>query len=373
MADVAHEEQAAPRQGQLAAVRRCVGPVLVEDAGEGLAVLGDLFGEVALVHAQPVAVSEHLVVGVDGGHGVLEVHDRGDRRLQHDILDAGRVGGADGGVRVDEDLDVQAVVLQQDGPLGRAELAGVADELVGRRQARRQVVAEGDQQLAVVDFQPGRLAPRAGGQRNGAVEEFPRVGDDLVAAHWVIAGVGAGLHLLGAVVLRDHVGAVQRVVQRTPAGVGGVEREPRVEDRHHQLRTRGRGDLVVDTGGGDGEVVRLGLQVADLGEELLVAVGVDRLDDVLAVVLVDLRLQVLAAGEQVLILRAEIGDDLVDARPEAVRVDVGARKRLVVDEVVQHLGDAQVPHRHAVGHFSSLKAVDPAYPAVPGAIRRQPR
>ena len=75
----------------------------------------------------------------------------------------------------------------------------------------------------------------------------------------------------------------------------------------------------------------------------------------LAVALVDLRLQIVAAGQQVLVLGAEIGDDLVDARPEAVGVDVGARQRLVVDEVVQHLGDAQVSHRHAIGHFSSLK------------------
>jgi len=76
---------------------------------------------------------------------------------------------------------------------------------------------------------------------------------------------------------------------------------------------------------------------------------------VLPVVLVDLRLQVVAAGEQVLILGAEVGDHLVDARPEAVGVDAGARQCLIVDEVVEHLGDAQVSHRHAVGHFSSLK------------------
>ena len=65
-----------------------------------------------------------------------------------------------------------------------------------------------------------------------------------------------------------------------------------------------RGDLVVDAGGGDGEVAGFGQQVADLGEELLVGVGVERRDDALAVPLVDLGLQVVAAGQQVLILRA---------------------------------------------------------------------
>ena len=136
VADVAHEQQAAPGQGQLAAVRGGVGAVLVERTGEGLAVLGDLFGQVAAVQPEPVAVAEHLVVGVDGRDRVLEVHDRGDRGLQHDVLDACGVGGADGGVGVDQDLDVQAVVAQQHRPMGRAELAGVADELLGRRPAR---------------------------------------------------------------------------------------------------------------------------------------------------------------------------------------------------------------------------------------------
>ena len=64
-----------------------------------------------------------------------------------------------------------------------------------------------------------------------------------------------------------------------------------------------------------------------------------------------------------------------------VGIDIGARQRLVVDEVVQHLGDAQVAHRHAIGHFSSLSrrccvsavTVDPAYPPVTAAIRRAAR
>ncbi len=207
----------------------------------------------------------------------------------------------------------------------------------------------------------------------------PGVGDDLVAADLVVA-----LALLGAVVLGDDVGAVERVVERTPARVGGVQREPRVEDRHHQLRAGGGRDLVVDTGGGDREVRRLGLQVADVGEELPVVLGVEGADHPRAVPLVDLGLQVVAAGEQVLVLRGQVGDDLVDARPERVGVEVGARQRLVVDEVVQHRGDAQVTHRHAFGHDSSLACtcaamracrmqsvcdtVDPAYPAVTGLI-----
>ena len=164
---------------------------------------------------------------------------------------------------------MQAVVLQQHGPLGRAELAGVADELLRRRQPGRQTVAQRDEKLTVVDLDPGRLVPGTRRQRDGLVEEPAGIRDDLVAAHPVVAGA-----LLGAIGFGDDLGTVQRVVQRTPAGVGGVQREPCVEDRHHQLRARGGGDLLIDAGGGDGEVTRFGRQVTDLHEELLIGVEV---------------------------------------------------------------------------------------------------
>ena len=199
-----------------------------------------------------------------------------------------RVGLADRRFRVDQDLDVQPVVDQQHRPVGGAELAAVPDEFLRAGQPGGSV-ADGDLQLAVGDAQAGRVCPRARRQRHRLVEELARVGDHLVAANPVVAGA-----LLGAVGFRDDVGAVQRVVQRTPAGVGRVEREPRVEHRHHQLRAGGRGDLVVDTGGGDGEVIGFGQQIADFGEELAVRLDVDRLDDAVPVPLVDLGLQLVA-------------------------------------------------------------------------------
>ena len=214
-------------------------------------------------------------------------------------------------------------------------------------------VADGDLQPAVVDLDARDVGPRARLQWHGLVEEPAGIRDDLVTADLVVPPPDPAAFSAPSA-LRDDVGAVQRVVQRAPAGVRGVQGEPRVEHGHHQLRARGGGDLVVDAGGGDGEVVGFRLQIADLGEELLVGLRVDRLDDPVPVPLVDLGLQLVAAGQQVLILRCQIGDHLVDAGPEAVRIDVGAGQRFVVDEVVQHLGDAQVPHRHAVGHSSSL-------------------
>ena len=128
MPNIAHEEQAAAVQAQLAAVGRGVEAVLVEDAGDGLVALGHLLGQCALHQAQPVAVHLALVGGIDRRHRVLAVHDRADGGFHQQILDAGLVGLADGARRIDLDFDVQAVVLEQDrGRLGG--IAHVADEL----------------------------------------------------------------------------------------------------------------------------------------------------------------------------------------------------------------------------------------------------
>ena len=126
-----------PRQRHLLAGRGGAGPVRVHRAGEGLAALGDLLGERALHQLQPVAVADDLVVGVDGGHRVLEVHDRGDRGLEHEVLDAGGVGGADRVVAVDLDLDVQPVVHQHAPPRARRRRRGARRAGPGRRAGPR--------------------------------------------------------------------------------------------------------------------------------------------------------------------------------------------------------------------------------------------
>jgi hypothetical protein len=128
VADVAHEHQAAAVQAHFAlAVRGGVEAVGVQAAGEGLAALGHFLGQRALQDAQPVAVAQHLVFGVHGGHRVFQVQDGGQRGFQHQVGHAGRVAGADGRAAVDADVHVQAVVLQQHG-LGR-RVALVAHQL----------------------------------------------------------------------------------------------------------------------------------------------------------------------------------------------------------------------------------------------------
>ena len=108
-------------------------------------------------------------------------------------------------------------------------------------------------------------------EREGGIEEFGDAREHLGAALRVVDMAGRE-----HAVARDHVGAVKRVVKAAPAGIGGVERVARVGDGHHQLRTADLGDLGIEPLGLDGEVLGLGLEVADLLEEGFIAFGIGR-------------------------------------------------------------------------------------------------
>ncbi len=344
VADVAHEQQAAAVQGQLGTVGLGVDAVGVHGAGEGLAALADVLGEVAFHQAQPVAVDDGLVVGVDGGDGVLAVHDGGQGGFHQHVLDASSIGLADGAGGVDLDLEVQAVVLEQHGGgLGSVTLEG--DELRGVLQAGLAAVLQAHGELAVLDGVGGGVDVGAGLQRRGFVEEGAGVGDDQVTADLVVA-----LALLGAVGFADHVGAVERVVQRAPAGVGGVQGEAGVHHRHHQLRAGHAGDFFVDVLGAGLEVGRFGQQVADFLQEGLVGHGVVGLAGTGLVPGVDLGLQFVAFGEQGFVLRRQVVDDLLRTGPERIGSDTGSGDGFVVHEVEQDFGDLQATDLNALSH-----------------------
>jgi len=55
-------------------------------------------------------------------------------------------------------------------------------------------------------------------ERGRGIEELPAIGDHLGAALRVV-----GLAAFGTIGFGDGIGAVQGIVQRAPAGVGGVE------------------------------------------------------------------------------------------------------------------------------------------------------
>src|SRR5262249_7919859 len=146
--------------------------------------------------------------------------------------------------------------------------------------------------------------------------------------------------------------AVERVVERTPARIGGVERIARVAHWHDKLRPGDGGDLVVDRGGVNLEVGSFRHEVANLGEENLLRRGLRWVATACAVPSVDLRLQLIAPLEQRAVARSEVVNNAIEPSPECRRVDAGARNDLLDDEIVKDLGNLQISNRHAIesGH-----------------------
>ena len=130
---------------------------------------------------------------------------------------------------------------------GSCGVAAVADEGVELPQAAARAVGPlGDERpRRRLDGVAHDVGVRAVRERHDVVEEGPHPRDDAGAAGRVVRpGCGQVAH---------GVGAVQRVVQRAPPGVGRVERVAGVRRRHDELRPGERGDLGVDAGGVDRE------------------------------------------------------------------------------------------------------------------------
>ncbi len=349
VADVAHQQQRASLQRQRRAVGRGVFAVGVHGAQERAPALLEALDEVALHQPQPVAVDLDLVPGIHRGHRVLAVLDRGQRRFEQQVLDARGIVLADRVRAVDLDLDVQPVVAQQHG-IGRLGPAAVAGELRRRAQPHLRG-AERDQELAALHRVAGGVLVAAGGERCRTVQERAREGDHARPAHRVV-GAGAG----GPAVLGDRIGAVERVVEAAPARIRGVQRVARVHHRHHQLRPGERGDLGIDVLRADREVIALGQQVADPGQEGAIGSCIE--SGVRAVPGVDLRLQLVAARQHGAVARGEFPHDGGETAPEGLGVDTGAGQDLLDHELVQGPGDLQaVPVGACVHLWGSSGAV----------------
>ena len=113
MTHVANQHQAAAGNLHLAARRRPVTAIGIELAIDMAAALGEPRREIAAHQSEPVAIHRHLVGAVDRRDGVLEIHDRGQRRFELHVRNAGRVVAADRMRAIDAHLDVQPMVLEQ--------------------------------------------------------------------------------------------------------------------------------------------------------------------------------------------------------------------------------------------------------------------
>ena len=222
---------------------------------------------------------------------------------------------------------MQVVVAQEHGGrIGR--LALVADELGRIHEAGLAAVLQRHDERPVPIRIAGRIAVAAAGQGGRTVQHLTGAFHYLGAAGLVVAA-GAGGLLLG-----DGVGAVKGIIEAAPAGIGGVERVAGVGDRHHELRTRDTGDLVVHMLRPDGKILGLGQHIADIPQEALVIRLVEGLAGPRAVILVDLGLELVADGEQRAVARREVPDEPGQAAPEGGAGHPRAGKRLPLDEIV---------------------------------------
>ncbi|MNG90507.1 hypothetical protein D3C79_494010 [compost metagenome] len=227
---------------------------------------------------------------------------------------------------------MQLVMLQQD-RRRLARVALVAAQLSRLPEPSLTAVVEGHAQRAATDRVRLGGSMRSTVERDGLVEEVPGEGNDLGATDRVV-----GIATPGAVGFADGIGAVQRVIQRTPAGIRGVERVARVAQRYDQLRTGLHGDLAVDLGGADAH--RLGNvdQIADAAQEALVGGHVGDRTGVLAVPGVQFRLQAFAFGEQLTVARCQVVDQGAETVPERLGIDAGPRQHFIFDETLQDGG-----------------------------------
>ncbi len=330
-ADVAHQHQAAPLQGQPRPIRRRIEAVGVQTPLDGAPVLLEIGLEIAAHQAQPVGVDQPLVRRIDGGDAVLGVGDGRQGRLDQHVCDARRIVLTDAMRAVDDDLQMQAVVAQQNARR-RISRSGMAREHIGARRPRLQPAVQRHDQPAMLDPIGRGLSVRSGRQRRRLIQKRAGAGDDLGAAFDVIA---ARLRRLA-----QRIRAVEGVIQAAPARIGGVQQVAGVGQGHDQLRPSQGRNLGVDVRRLGPHAVAFRLDVADLAQINLISVLI-RLARIGAVPIVQLALQLIAAFQQIAVAAAEAGQQTLDAGPEACGAHARIRRRLIAHEGVQFGGDLQ--------------------------------
>ena len=247
VSDVSHQHQAAARQQQVITAGRSIAAVLIQLAHHRPAGFFQFRRQRSRHQSQPITIDQHLVLGADGGHGVLAVLNGRDRGLEHHVADPGGIAAADEVLPVDVQFDMQAMMLEQDhGGCGRIAL--VADERGSVRENRGTAGCEEYLEAAGADAVTRRVAMAGGCERKALIEEASRELDHFRAALGVIPAAARR-----TAILRDGIRAIQGVIEAAPARIRGVQGIARIIHGDYQLGTGHGRDLGVDIGRGDFE------------------------------------------------------------------------------------------------------------------------
>ena len=165
--------------------------------------------------------------------------------------------------------------------------------------------------------------------------------------------------------LCNGVGAVERIIEAAPAGIGGVEGIAGIGRRNDELRSSNACDLGINMGCLDLERLTFRDEIADLLEKILVSLGLER---VFAMPGVDFFLELVAAGEQLAIARRKIVDDVACGLPETFRIDTGAGKRLAGDKMLEFASDLQPCNLRVPAQGGILLSIPLGKPYAPLAV-----
>jgi hypothetical protein len=152
------------------------------------------------------------------------------------------------------------------------------------------------------------------------VQEVCRPSDNLVASFGIIA-----FPLLATVVFRDHIGAVQRVIQTAPAGIGGIQGITGIHYGYDQLWPGHYGDLVIHVGCGNSKILTFRNEITNVGQKRLVFISIDELALPFPMPGVDLALQLFPFRQQSLVPGRQVIQNLRKRAPKRGRPHPGAR------------------------------------------------
>ncbi len=161
------------------------------------------------------------------------------------------------------------------------------------------------------------------------------------------------LALLRPVGFRDHVRAVERIVETAPSGIGGVERVTRIVQGHDELGPRYFRDLIVDIGRAHLKWITFRKEIADLDQKGLVFVHVDRLPFPLQTPGIDLFLQRVSLIQKRAVLGPEIPHDLAQRVPKGPGFDAGAGRDFVLYQAIERLFHFEAADVNFLCHGSS--------------------
>ena len=225
---------------------------------------------------------------------------------------------------VDLDLGMNAVVLKQNdgGCIGRTL---PASEFCGIFQRRNQ--------HAVLDRIACHISMRAGGEGGNFVERRFGSGNHLLAACLVIA--------FGRRFSDDSIGAIERIIERTPTRIGSVQRIACIGHGHDELRASHGGNFRIDILRLDCEGGRRCAQIADLLQHGLVGDRIMRLTFAGLVPSIDLELELITHCEQRFILWREVAHQGAETLEESLFAHARAGQGFFDDEIMQSCIDRE--------------------------------